>query len=120
MAGRDRRDPEQARCGAAVDVGVHEMGVDEVRLLGAHSADDVARHPRADVEAAADGAVGDAEPVERLVEARCIGVGHVEPEKAGIDAALAQGRQQREQVPLRAADAGQLVEVEDLHGSSRR
>ena len=54
VAGRDRRDPEQARCGAAVDVGVHEMGVDEVRLLRAHRADDVARHPRADVGAAVD------------------------------------------------------------------
>ena len=58
--------------------------------------------------------------VERLVEARRVGAGHVEAEEAGVDAALAQRRQQREQVALRAADAGQLVQVEDLHASSRR
>ncbi len=62
----------------------------------------------------------DAEPVESLVEARRVAPGHVEPEEAGVDAALAQRRQQREQVPLGAAHAGQLVEVEDLHRSSRR
>ena len=96
------------------------MGVDEVGLLGAHGADDVARHPRADVDPAANGTVGDAEPVERLVEARRIRAGHVEPEKARVDAELAQSREQREQVRLRAADAGHLVDVDDLHASSRR
>ena len=81
----------------------------------ADGADDVARHARAHVEAAADVPVRDAEPVELLVEARRVGAGHVEAEEARVDAALAQRGQQRQQVPLRAADAGELVEVEDLH-----
>ena len=59
--------------------------------------------------------MGDVEPVERLVEAPGIRVGHVEPEKARVHSALAERRQEREQVALRAADAGELVEVQDLH-----
>ena len=97
-----------------------QMGVDEVRALGADRADDVAGEPRAHVRAAPHGTVRDTEPVERLVEARRVGAGHVEAEEARVDAALTQRRQQREQVPLRAADARQLVQVEDLHRSSRR
>ena len=87
----------------------------EVGPLGADGADHVARHPRADVGAAADAPVRDAQLVEALVEARCVAAGDVEPEEARVDAALAQGGQQREQVALRAADARQLVDVEDLH-----
>ena len=62
----------------------------------------------------------DAEPVELHVEAGRVAAGDVEAEEAGIDTALAQSRQQRQQVALRAADAGDLVQVEDLHASSRR
>jgi len=64
-------------------------------------------------------AVGDAAPVEVLVETREVGSGHVEAEKASVDAAVAQRGQQCEQVPLGAADPGELVQVEDLHRSKR-
>ena len=112
--------PSSARRRPAVDVGVDEVGVHQVGPLGADRADDVARQPRAHVEAAADRPVRDAEPVERLVEAVRVRPGHVEPQEARVDAALAQRGQQRQQMTLRAAHPGQLVEVEDLHRSSRR
>ena len=63
--------------------------------------------------------VRDAQPVELLIEAPEVGSGNVEPEEAGVDAALAQRGQQREQVALGAADPGELVQVEDLHRSRR-
>ena len=44
----------------------------------------------------------------------------VEPEEAHVDAALRERRQQRQQVPLRAADAADPVDVEDLHARARR
>ena len=78
--------------------------MEEVGPLGAHGADDVAGEPRAHVGAAADGR--DGTPSRRApVEAGRVGAGHVEAEETRVDAALAQRRQQRQQVPLRAADA---------------
>ena len=119
VPGRDGRDSEQTGGCAAVDVGVDEMRVDEVGPFRADRAMDVARHARTGVEAAPDGAVRDAQPVELLVETREVGSGNVEAEEASVDAALAQRGQQCEQVPLGAADPGELVQVEDLHRSRR-
>ena len=71
----------------AVDVCVHEVRVQQVGLLGAHRADDVARHPRAETSsAAADAPVRDAGLLEALVEARRVRTPHVEPEEARVDA----------------------------------
>ena len=119
VAGRDGRDPEQAGGRASVDVGVDEMRMNEVGPFRADRAINVARHSRTGVEAAPDGAVRDAQPVELLVEPREVGSGYVEAQEASVDAAPAQRGQQREQVPLGAADAGELVQVEDLHRSRR-
>ena len=119
VPGRDDWRPEGAGRNRAVDVGVDEVRMEEIRLLGPNRPGHVARQPWADVGTAAHRAVRDAEPVERVVEAGRVAAGHVEPEEAGVDATLAQRREQREQVSLRAADAGQLVQVEDSHPSSR-
>ena len=120
VARRDDRDPERARRDRSVHVGVNQVSVDEIRPLGAHRTDHVSRQPRADVRPAAHRAVRDAELVERVVEPRGVTPRDVETEKACIDTPLAQGGEQREQVALRAADTHQLVQVEDLHPSSRR
>jgi hypothetical protein len=58
-----------------------------------------------------------AEAVELLVEAGRIGARDVEPEDARVDPALAERRQQCQQMSLRAAHAGELVEVEGSHRS---
>ena len=119
VAGRDGRDPQQLRRCAAVDVGVNEVRMDEVGPLDPDGADQVTQHPRADVEPAADRAVGHAEPVELRVEAAEVAPRHVQPEKARVDPALPQRGQQGQQVALGAADPGQLVQVDDLHRSRR-
>ena len=67
---RDDRDAGRRDGERPVDVGVDEVRVQEVGLLGAHGADHVAREARGDVEAAADAPVRHAERVEPLVEAR--------------------------------------------------
>ena len=87
----------------------------EIGPFGADGADDVAGEPRRDVDPAPDTTVRDVELIEPLVEQRRVGAGHVEPEKARVDASLTERRQQCEQVSLRTADAGELVEMEDLH-----
>ena len=113
-----RRDGRRSRREAgdrAVDVGVDEVRVQKVGPLRADGADHVARHPGADVEAAADAAVGDVQLVELVVEALRVAALDVEAEEARVDAGGAQGGQEREQVALRAADALQLVHVEHLH-----
>ncbi len=60
-------------------------------------------------------AVRDAEVVEPLVEPRRVASGDVEAEEASVDPGRPEGGEEREQVTLRAADAGDLVDVEDLH-----
>ena len=80
---------------------------------------DARRHARVQVGRAADVLAGNADGVELAVEARRVGARHVEPEEAGVDAARPQGRQQRQEVQLGAADAGDLVDVEDPHGAAR-
>ena len=92
----------------------------EVGTLGPDRADHVPRHPRADVGAAAHAAVRDSGRVEALVEAGRVAARDVEAEEARVDSGGAERGEQREQVALRPADAGQLVQVEDLHASSCR
>jgi hypothetical protein len=113
-----RGDEGRARRGGrdrAVDVGMDEVRVQEVGPLGAHGQDHVPRQPRGHVEAAADAPVRHLERVEALVEAVRVRPGDVEAEDARVDAASAEGGEQGEEVVLRAAHAGELVQVEDLH-----
>ncbi len=96
-----------------VDVCVHEVGVQQVGLLRAYRPDHVEGHPRVRVERAAHAPVGHAGRVQGSVEARRVAAGHLEPEEASIDPALAQGWKQRQQVPLRASDSVDLVQMKD-------
>ena len=120
VARRNRRNAEQPRAEAAVDVRVDEMCVHELGALDPNRADDVTRQPRTHVGPAANRPMRHAQLVERRVEARRVAARDVQPEKARVDAALPQSRKEGQQVTLRAADAGQLVEVEDIHLSSGR
>ena len=118
VARRDERHAEDARRDRAVDVRVHEMGVQQIRLLRPHGPHDVARHPRAEVRAAADVRRGHAELVEPRVELRRR-PGHVEAEEARVDARRPQRGQQREEVVLGAADAAELVDVKNPQRARR-
>ena len=93
----------------AVDVGMDEMRVNDVRTQRAcepHEQDriEVARRQNAHRR-----------HVERTVEVGCIPAGIVEPDEDRLDTAFGERRQQRQQVPLRAADAANPVHVHDPH-----
>jgi hypothetical protein len=107
-SGRDR----------AVDVRVHKMGVDQVRLGAAHRSDDVDRHPRIHVERTADMLGRDARGGQFRVEPSGIGARYVEPEKPRVHSSLTKRRKEGEQVPLGTADPGDLVDVQNPHGVS--
>ena len=84
---------------------MHHVGVQQVGPLGAHGL----RRPRLRAAARRRARSRDAPPrnaavVERAVEALGVAA-RVERENAGVDAALAQRGQERQQVLLGAADA---------------
>ena len=88
--------------------------------LGPDRAGHVTGHSWAEIGPAADAAKRDLGGAEPLVEARRVAARHVEAQEACVDPGRTQRGEQCEQVALRPADAGQLVEVEDLHASSCR
>ena len=102
--------PAHARCEAAVEIGVHEMRVHDV---GAQRAHETGEEQRIDIARRAQ--TRTAGTVERAVEVGRIPRGIVEPDEHGVDAALRERRQQREQMPLGAADPAHAVDVDDSH-----
>ena len=103
----------------AVDVPVHEMGVEQVGIASANGPDHPGGHARIQVRRAPDVLERHSHRAELTVEAGCVGTGDVEAEESGVDAPLAQRGQQRQKMTFRAADPGDLVDVQDSHGSAR-
>ena len=96
-----------------VGVGVHEVRVQD-RGARAH---EVRGHPherdRVEVGAERDRVERHAARAERAGEVPGAGLVLVQHQHPHVPAALAQARQQREQVRLRAGDAGDLLQMED-------
>ncbi len=109
-----RRD-EDACTERAVDIGVHEVRVDEVCLPGRTA--NAPREGRIQVTRCIQPLVRNGRRrVERIRSARRI----VEPQEAHVDTALAQRGQQRQQMPFRAADSADPVDVQNLHALLNR
>ena len=96
------------------------VGVDEVRVHevgAAQRAPEAADEPRVEVPPAR-------EPFERHRQLRVEGLRRggrvVQADEADVEAALGEGRQERQQVPLGAADPADPVEVDDLHAGTCR
>ncbi len=112
MLGRD--EPPVAAGKRAVDVRVDEVRVDDVRAAerAAEAADDarveIVRHPQAH---RLDG--------EPLVERLGIPGGIVEAHEHRLDPERREPWQEREQVPLRAADSPHPVDMRDPHVRKR-
>ena len=118
VPGREVWDPQRTGRDRAVDVTVHEVRMDEVGSLCPDRADHIAGHARADVDPASHLAVRDAQFVEVAVEELRVAPGYVEADEAGVEPSRPQSRQECEEVVLGAADAGELVDVDDLHRAS--
>jgi hypothetical protein len=111
VLGRD----EVSRAERAVDVGVDEVRVDEVGVPG--GAGDLDGQPRVDVSRCRGPLEGHRQLlVERVGLPRRV----VQAEEADVDASLRERRQQREQVPLGAADSTDPVNVQDVHRARHR
>lgn len=100
-----------------VDVGVHEMGVDDIRTEPTNRAGNLEREPRIDVPRCPQAFERD---VELLVERIGSSRGVVEPEEVHVDAPLGKRRKQRQQMTFGPADPADPLEVEDLHARLRR
>ena len=107
------RDPRERARHLPVDVGVHEVRVQERRPV----ADEVARQAqegdRVDVGPERNRVERHAAPLELARELPGAGLVLVEHEHPDVPAAVAQAREEREQVRLRAGDPGHLLHVED-------
>src|SRR5206468_4278873 len=100
----------------AVGVGVDHVRVHEVRPLRVERANDAAREQRRDIEAARDALPGNPPLVECAMES--LGVtARIERKETGVDAALAQCREECEQMLLATADSAHLRHVNDSHRS---
>ncbi len=112
------RHPRQPRRCEAVEVGVHEVGVDDRRVLLADCAQDPTERQRTRRVADAHALERDAHllhPAGELPGSRLVLVEQKEPD---IPAALSEPRQQREQVVLRSRDALHLPDVQHAHAHS--
>ncbi len=116
----DERQPEGPRCHRSVDIPVDEVRVQQIGFRGSSGADHGERHAGIHVGAAADTREGDSTLLEHGIEAWRVTARNVEAEEARVDATLAQCRQQGEEMALRPADSGDLVQVQDLHAAPRR
>ncbi len=109
-----RRD-ESLRSQRSVDVGMHEMRVHEIGLPRLPPG--VQRQPGIEVTRRGNADVRHAQRVvERIGCARRV----VEPEKAHIDSALRERRQEGQKMSLGSTDASDAVDVQDLHQRRRR
>ena len=97
-----RRDDPHARRQRPVDVGVHEVGVDEVGPQRAQRPREPEGERRIEVARRREPLVRDRQlAVEGVEHTRRV----VEPDERHVDPAFGQRRQQRQQVPLGPADA---------------
>ena len=99
-----------------VDVGMHQMGVDDVGAAAAYQTNGTEEQCRVEVMWGAEAVVWDVEPVELRVEGIWLAI--VEAQEASVHAAFPQSRQQRQQMALGAPDAAQPVDVSDPHRGS--
>ena len=98
----------------AVRVRVDEMGVQDRRALAADVVDEPHEGGGVEVPRDRDRVQRHAARLELAREVPRAGLVLVEHEHAHVPPALGKPRQQREQVRLRAGDAGDLLEVQDL------
>jgi hypothetical protein len=97
----------------SVDVGVHEVRVQDQRPRAREVRSHSSEGKRVDVGAQADHVYRHAAAAQCVREIVRSGLVLVQLEQAHVPAALPQARQQREQVRLRAGDAGDLRQVQD-------
>ena len=102
-----RRDDPCARCERAVDVRVHEVRVDEIRL---RAADGASKVPRLVMPHE-----GDPRALELLVER--VGVRHVEADEPRVHSLCRERGEERQQVPLRATDSADPMHMNDPHAA---
>ena len=96
-----------------VDVGVHQVRVENLRARAPEVRGDLAERDRIDVGPEADAVERDAAAAKRVGELPGAGLVLVEHEEAHIPAALAQIGEKLQEVGLGAGDARDLLGVED-------
>ena len=109
-----KRAPRSFAASASVEVGVHEVGVHDVR---ASSPGDARRSSGVDVAWRRD---ANRRHAQRVVEVARVPGGIVETDEDGFDAALGQRREQDEEVPLGTADPAHPVNVQHSHAVRSR
>ena len=101
------------RRGCAVDIGVHEVCVDDVRTGPPDRLPDAERERRIEIESATESRIRHGESVQLGIER--IGLGIIEPDKGRIHAPLPKRREECQQVPLGPSDPTEAVHVDDSH-----
>ena len=113
---RDTHRNARQRAGElAVDVGMHEVRVQDPRARARQVAGDAKERDRIDVGRERDSVERDATRAQLAREVPRAGLVLVQHQEANVPAASLQLRQQREQVCLRARDPGHLLQVQDGH-----
>ena len=113
LRGEPQRHPRQRAGELPVDVGVHEVRVEDARARAREVGGDLAERDRIDVGAEADVVERDAARAQRVGELPRAGLVLVEHEEPHVPAARAQIGQELQEVRLRAGDARDLLGVED-------
>src|SRR5262249_46459026 len=94
---------------------VHEMRVQDRRTSAPEVAGDAEERDRVDIGGEGDRVERDAARPQLACEVPGARLGLVEHEKAHVPTSFLQLWQQREQVRLRARDAGNLLQMENVH-----
>ena len=100
-------------CDSPVDVGVDEMGVDDIWLRRSQAPPEAESQCGIEVVASPKAEIGNLQLVELGVERIRIGV--VEPDERRLDAHPTEGRKKNEQMSLRPTDPAKAMNVDDLH-----